>query len=287
MKKDTRSISQALQDLAGVDDAVLYCNAKGVAALKTGKLDGANRTLMERIDGFRSVEQLLAMSGDLTSVHGVLGNLMAAGLVESISAEDDDDFPVAEEAAPAPAPAPPKVVEATKPVEAPKSKAAEAPKAMPAEAAKPTPVPAAKPAPVPAAKPAPATAAKPTTEAATKPKTAEVAKPKPAEATPAPKAKAAEARQAPTPAAEPEEEELDELANAKLLLQRESEHFLGASAEKLRARINDSHSIEEIYDLIVKIRAHVARKTGDADSDKFLDQLIDGLAGARKKSKKK
>jgi len=266
MKKDTRSIGKALQDLAGVDDAVLYCSAKGLAALKAGKLDGANRTLMERIDGFRSIEQLLAMSGDLTSVHGVLGKLMAAGLVESISADDDDDFPVAEEAPPAPAPAPPK------PVETPKPKAAEAPKAKPAEAAKPAPV----------------AAAKPMPETATKPKPVEAAKPKPAETAPPAKPKAAETKPAPPPPApKPEEEELDELANAKLLLQQESEQFLGASAEKLRERIADVRSIEEIYDLIVKIRAHVARKTGDADSDKFLDQLIAGLAGARKKSKKK
>ncbi|MBI3716833.1 MAG: hypothetical protein HY255_12645 [Betaproteobacteria bacterium] len=267
MKKDTRSISKTLQDLAGVDDAVLYCSAKGLAALKAGKLDGANRTLMERIDGFRSVEQLLAMSGDLTSVHGVLGKLMAAGLVESISADDDDDFPAAEEAAPAPAP--PKAVEVAKqkPVETPKPKAIEAPKPKAAE--------------TPKAKAA--EASKPIPDAAPKPKPVEAAKPKPVEAAPA-KPKAAEVKPAPP---EPEEEELDELANAKLLLQHEAEQFLGASAEKLRARIDDSRSIEEIYDLIVKIRSHVARKTGDADSDKFLDQLIAGLAGARKKAKKK
>lgn len=245
MKKDTPNISKALLDLAGVDDAVLFTTAKGQAALKAGKLDGAQRVLLERIDGFRSVEQVLAMSGDLTSVHGVLGKLMASGHVNSISpVEDDEPAPVPEavEAAPPPPEPPPPV------------------KATAAPAAK-----------VPAAK------APPAANAPAQPQPAAVAK---APAAPAPAQ--AQKPAAPATAVEPE---LNELGNAKELLQREALHFLGASAEKLRERIEDVRSIEEIYDLIVKIRAHVSRKTGEADSDKFLEQLITGLA-ARKPGKK-
>ena len=44
-------------------------------------MNPSQRRLLERIDGFRSVEQILAMSGDVIGVHAALGKLIAANLV--------------------------------------------------------------------------------------------------------------------------------------------------------------------------------------------------------------
>ncbi len=248
MKRSTAAICQAMLDIASVDDTVLYATPAATAALKAGKLDNARRILLERIDGFRSLEQVLAMSGDLTSVHRLLGDLMQTGLVKTAGAEEEDDWEETPPPTPAPAPVPP-------------------------------PKPAAKPAPAEAKKAAPAEPKK-----AAAPDKKKAAPPTAAPVVPAPPAPAATL--APE-AEESEEEEPSELDNAKRLLLQECRHFLGPAAEKLRTRIEDSQSIEEIFDLIVKIREHVAKKFSEADSDEFLEQLIKGLSAARKKKNKK
>ena len=187
MENTILRISKALLDVASASDVVLYATPKGSAALKGKKLENVERILLERIDGFRSIEQVLAMSGDLIGVHGALGKLMAAGYVTSATHH---------------------AVEAAVPVEA-------APVAVPAEAH---------------------VAAK---------------------------------------------VEVDELDNAKRVLIAEVQHALGAGAAKLRPRIEACRSIEDIYDLIVKVQEHL-KTTGKADPDVFLDRLTAALAAARK-----
>lgn len=81
MENSVTKISQALLDLASAADAVLYPTSGARAALKDPDTEGVQRRLLERIDGFRSIEQVLAMSGDLVGAHGALGKLMAAGCV--------------------------------------------------------------------------------------------------------------------------------------------------------------------------------------------------------------
>ena len=81
MENSVRKISKALLDLASMSDAVLHTTPKGQSALGNSKLDSAQKNLLERIDGFRSIDQVLAMSGDLFAVHAALGKLMALGLV--------------------------------------------------------------------------------------------------------------------------------------------------------------------------------------------------------------
>jgi len=63
----------------------------------------------------------------------------------------------------------------------------------------------------------------------------------------------------------------------------EAKLALGGGAAKLRPRIEACASIEEIYDLIVKIQEHLAT-TGKSDPGEFLDRLSNDLAAARKKS---
>ncbi|MEO8101129.1 MAG: hypothetical protein ABI790_01295 [Betaproteobacteria bacterium] len=85
MENSVLKISRALLDLATFSDAVLHVTPKARAAQKSAKLDSTQLRLLERIDGFRSLEQLLAMSGDLIAVHAALGKLMSAGLVATDS----------------------------------------------------------------------------------------------------------------------------------------------------------------------------------------------------------
>ena len=94
MDNSLLSISKALMDLAGAAETVLFATAKGRAAEKNSKLDSTQRSLMDRVDGFRSIEQLLAMSGDLIGVHAALGNLMVSGYV-STTARQEITTPVA------------------------------------------------------------------------------------------------------------------------------------------------------------------------------------------------
>lgn len=130
----TLNISKALMDLAGAAETVLYPTAKGRAAEKNPKLDFAQRSLLERIDGFRSLEQLLAMSGDLIGVHAALGTLMMTGCV-STESNPQAETPVATIAPPVARTAAP----AARPV------AAAAPRAPAVAPASPAPVPRAKP----------------------------------------------------------------------------------------------------------------------------------------------
>ena len=112
MDNSLLSISKALMDLAGAAETVLFVTAKGRAIEKNSKLDSAQRSLLERVDGFRSIEQLLAMSGDLIGVHSALGKLMVSGYV-STSARPQAAAPAPVPAlapTPAPASAPARVV---------------------------------------------------------------------------------------------------------------------------------------------------------------------------------
>ena len=206
MQSTVHKISKALLDLAGAADTVLHATPKARMALNGEKLDSTQRSLLERIDGFRSLEQLLAMSGDLIAVHAALGKLMAAGLVTPDSRAETDS------AAPATA----------------------APPAVENKVAPPTP-----------AKKVPST-------------TQENAKR-------LPKASSSE------------------LDNAKHLVLLETRMALGKGAEKLRPRVEACRSIEEIFDLIVKVREYLTT-TGMANPDVFLERLTTGLATARNKS---
>ncbi len=232
MENSIRKISKALLDLASVSDAVLHITPKGQSALGNAKLDGAQRSLLERIDGFRSIDQVLAMSGDLFAVHGALGKLMALGLVTT-------DFNVGEIAEEVP--------------ELARAAVVAAPTAVRVAVPKPAPPPA----------------------------------PKLATAAPAPKVIVA----APTAAAKPiavtvpdsDLGPMSEIDNAKMLLLHEAKLALGKGAEKLRPRIDACQSIEEIFDLIVKVQEHLMA-SGKGDPDMFLDRLTSGLAAARKKT---
>ena len=235
MENNVRKISKALLDLASVSDAVLHITSKGQAVLGNAKLDSAQRNLLERIDGFRSIDQVLAMSGDLFAVHAALGKLMALGLVTT-------DYKVSELAE----------VAAVEPVRAALVEAPVAARAnAPVTNAKPTPV--APKAPIP------------------------VATPKAAAAAPAGFAR-------PIFIAAPDSDLglLSELDNAKFLLLEEAKLALGKGAEKLRSRIEGCNSIEEIFDLIVKVQEHL-NTSGKGDPELFLDRLTTGLAAARKK----
>ena len=107
MSNSTTDISKALLDLAAAAETVLYTTAKGRDAEKNPKLASAQRSLLERIDGFRSVEQLLAMSGDLIGVHAALGTLMASGCV-STDPKPQAEVRVTAVAPPPGSPAPPR-----------------------------------------------------------------------------------------------------------------------------------------------------------------------------------
>lgn len=239
MENSVRKISKALLDLASVSDAVLYATPKAQNAIGSGKLDGTQKNLLDRIDGFRSIDQLLAMSGDLFAVHAALAKLMAAGLVTT-------DF---------------KVTAGTE------------------DSMENPPLPSVIAAPVPAAAPV----AKVTARAPVQPPAAKI--------TSAPLVTSTAPKIAPPPSApskltlprEDDDEPVSELDNAKLLLLREAKFALGKGAEKLRTRIEACKSIEEIFDLIVKVQEHLA-SSGKADPDAFLDRLTTGLAAARKKS---
>ena len=232
MENSIRKISKALLDLASVSDAVLHITPKGQSALGNAKLDGAQRSLLERIDGFRSIDQVLAMSGDLFAVHGALGKLMALGLVTT-------DFTVGEIAEEVP--------------ELARAAVVAAPTAARVAVPKPAPLPA----------------------------------PKLATTAPAPKVIVA----APTAAAKPiavtvpdsDLGPMSEIDNAKMLLLQEAKLALGKGAEKLRPRIDACQSIDEIFDLIVKVQEHLTA-SGKGDPDMFLDRLTSGLAAARKKT---
>lgn len=120
-------------------------------------------------------------------------------------------------------------------------------------------------APAPAAKPAPAkpVAAKPAVAAAPPAKPAVPPKP------PA----------APPSAAAPKAA-LTELAQAKALLRIEAGQLFGAKAQKVIEKVDACKSVEEIYDVIVKVQGLLA-KTGKGDPDVFLDRLTSGLQRIR------
>ncbi|MEO8384248.1 MAG: hypothetical protein ABI583_03320 [Betaproteobacteria bacterium] len=84
-------ISKALLDMSRFDDEVLHITDLGIRALASAKLEPAQKCLMERIDGFRSMDQLFALSGDIVGVHGVLGKLLVNGYVapDGNSVQDD------------------------------------------------------------------------------------------------------------------------------------------------------------------------------------------------------
>ncbi len=82
MDPGTAKISKALLDVARVAEVELHQTEKGRRALAEKRLDGDDFNLLERIDGVRSVEHLLAISDDVVNVHSVLGKLLAAGFTK-------------------------------------------------------------------------------------------------------------------------------------------------------------------------------------------------------------
>ncbi|MBL8525275.1 MAG: hypothetical protein JNN20_16410 [Betaproteobacteria bacterium] len=87
MEHSVTKISKALLDLSQVADEVLYPTRKAGMAAGDKELSHGQRSLLERIDGFRSLEQVLAMSGDVIGVHVALGKLLASGYVTSDPAQ--------------------------------------------------------------------------------------------------------------------------------------------------------------------------------------------------------
>lgn len=244
MEPSVLKINKALLDLASVAEVVLFLTPKAHEGVKNTKLVLAERTLLERIDGFRSIEQLLSISGDIVGVHATLGKLMAAGFVTS-------------ELRPTPAvvaPVPQKSIPPRTPA-----------KAAPISTTK---LPAGKPS-IAVATPPAATARAPLTQRATGvPTLPQRPAPVPtARATPAPRT---------VPAPPP-----SELDTAKRLLAAEAKLLFGDAAAKLHPRIEACHSIEDIFDLIVKFQQYLAAN-GKVNPDVFLDRLTQALAAARK-----
>lgn len=232
MEPTVHKINKALLDLASVAEVVLFLTPNAQEGLKNPKLTLAEKTLLERIDGFRSIEQLLSISGDIVGVHATLGKLMAAGYVSS-------------ELTQAPAVAAP-VVQKSIPARTP---------------AKPAPMPAAKPT---AGTPPPAGAARSAVPPRTTAAPAQMPTTRPTVA--------------PRTAAVPPPSEID---TAKRLLAVEAKLLFGDAAAKLHPRIEACHSIEDIYDLIVKFQQYLAAN-GKVNPDVFLDRLTQALAAARK-----
>lgn len=65
--------------MARIADSALHLTDKGRRALAENLLDGDDFSVLERIDGVRSVEHLIAISDDIVNVHALLGQLLAAG----------------------------------------------------------------------------------------------------------------------------------------------------------------------------------------------------------------
>lgn len=86
MENSVSRISKVLLDLSRVADVVLYPTRKGSSAAGGKELEPGQRRLLERIDGFRSLEQVLSMSGDIVGVHASLGKLIALGFVTTDAA---------------------------------------------------------------------------------------------------------------------------------------------------------------------------------------------------------
>lgn len=123
MDPGTAKICKALLDVARVAECELHQTDKGRRALAEKLLDGDDFNLLERIDGVRSVEHLLAISDDVVNVHSVLGKLIAAGFAatspNAVVAEPAVD--VAPVAVPKAAPPPAELVaETPKPAATPK-----------------------------------------------------------------------------------------------------------------------------------------------------------------------
>ncbi|MBL8512636.1 MAG: hypothetical protein JNJ55_01490 [Betaproteobacteria bacterium] len=262
MNARVSKISKALLDISQCADVVLRVSNSGVIALRGKGISNSERCLMGRIDGFRSLEQILSISGDVIGLHATMGKLLALGMVvlEGDAEPQIAATPAPAQASPPPQPAKPAMVK-TAPTPAP---AAQQPKAT----AKPTAPSAAKPA-------APAASAKPVA-APPAPKSIPVLQ-KP----PVPSASAK-----PAPVAVPKAQGAQsELAQAKALLRVEAGYlFNGDKANKVVARIDACKNTEEIFDLIVKLQGLLA-KTGKVNPDVFLERLTSGLAKIREAQK--
>lgn len=250
-------ISKALLDISQCADVVLRLTNSGEIAMRGKGISNAERCLLERIDGFRSLEQILAISGDVIGLHATMGKLLALGMV----VPEGDPEPQAV-AAPAPAravakaPPPPPMKPTAAKVSPPVAPAPQQAKAAPRQMAPAT------------AKAPPAASAKPVSTPA---KAAGPAQPK---ATPPAK-----------PVAAVTQKEQGELAQAKALLHVEASYlFSGDKAKQLIARIDACKNTAEIYDFIVKLQGLLA-KTGKANPDVFLERLTSGLAKIRESQK--
>ena len=248
-------ISKALLEMSRITDEVLYPTNSGLTALAGNKLDLGPRRLLERIDGFRSIDQILAMSGDVVNVFAALGKLLALGLI-SPDRDGVATAPEVEAAPPLPLVEKPRVAAPARPVAAPASTPT-----RPTVAPAPTVMPAAAPiANAPEGIPAVTRPIAPATPVTTSPVSA-------------------------MPAIAVKKILLSELDVAKRLLTLEAQHLMGNSAARMQPRIEACRSIAEIYDLIVKFQRHLSR-TGTANPDVFLDRLTRGLEAARKSKPK-
>ena len=81
MSNSNAAIAKLFLDLSQVADTVLYPTGRSRALAANQKLGAGQRALLERIDGFRSIDQLLSMSGDVVDVHATLGKWLAEGVV--------------------------------------------------------------------------------------------------------------------------------------------------------------------------------------------------------------
>jgi len=81
MSNSNAAIAKLFLDLSQVADTVLYPTGRSRALATNQTLGAGQRALLERIDGFRSIDQLLSMSGDVVGVHATLGKWLAEGVV--------------------------------------------------------------------------------------------------------------------------------------------------------------------------------------------------------------
>jgi predicted component of type VI protein secretion system len=234
--------------------------------------------LAERIDGFRSLEQVLSISGDVVGLHAALGKLIGLGMV-AVEGESDVEM------------APQRPAAAVEPALVPRQKPAPAPgMAQRSPVATPAPVTrtAAPAKPVAAAptKPAPpqpsvrSAAPQPTVAPPATPAAAATAKPAVANAKPAP---AVAASSAPKPAGAKPSAAATELAQAKALLRVEANYLFGGNAERAKKvidKVDACKSVEEIFDVIVKLQGALA-KSGKVDPNVFIDRLTSGLSKLR------
>ena len=238
MDHELAKVSKALLDVARYGEKVLLRTR-----VATKGLDQGQQRLLERVDGFRSIEQLIAISSDVVDVHGTLARLIIQG---AVTAEPSQSEPDEISATPTPVPAPAAAIrEPAKAAPRAAGSAQVAPVVRPQVTSQPAPQP------VP-----------PSTKLVS-------AKTVVAPVAAAPKASTAGLSDV-----------SDEVLNARRVLAAEAKILFGRGAVKLQPKIDACQNIEQIYDLVVRFKDHLAT-TGKGDPDVFLSRLSAGLSAAR------